>query len=211
MGDLFPERVETERLLFEPMHEVDVHEMYEICANDEGIEDVTQYMPWTPHDTPKETAEFLERQAEQWADGDSAGYVIRPREGEDGAGEIAGSTALHVDWDKQLGTIGLWLRKPFWGRGYSGERAGALLAVAFDHLDLEVVAVTHEAGNEKSRRAIEKYVESYGGRQEGLLRNFEPADIETGGAVDARRYTITTEEFEANRGEPPTVIFQGNE
>ncbi|AGN02650.1 GCN5-related N-acetyltransferase [Salinarchaeum sp. Harcht-Bsk1] len=207
MTNLFPERIETDRLVMEPMHEVDVHRLYEICAEDDGIEDVTEYMPWDPHDTPKETAEFLEHQAEQWEECDSAGYVIRPGKDEDGAGEIAGSTALHVDWDKQLGTIGLWLRKPFWGRGYSGERAGGLLAVAFDHVDLEMVSVTHQAGNEKSRRAIEKYVDRFGGRHEGLLRNFEPANLETGGAVDAHRYTIAAEEFEANRGEPPTVTF----
>ncbi|WP_248516149.1 GNAT family N-acetyltransferase [Salinarchaeum laminariae] len=207
MNDLFPERIETERLVFEPMYEVDVNVLYEVCAADEGIEVVTEYMPWDPHDTPKETAEFLKRQADQWEDGDSAGYVVRPADGEDGGGEIAGSTALHVDWDKRLGTIGLWLRKGFWGRGYSGERAGALLAVAFDHLDLEVVAVTHMIGNEKSRRAIEAYVDRFGGRHEGLLRNFEPADLETGGAVDAHRYTISAEEFAANRGEPPAVTF----
>ncbi|GAB3681108.1 hypothetical protein GCM10028857_04810 [Salinarchaeum chitinilyticum] len=205
MTELFPQRVETKRLVLEPMHEVDVHRLYEICGNDEAIDRVTEYMPWNPHDTPKETAEFLEQQAERWEDGDTAGYVIRPADGEDGAGEIAGSTALHVDWDKRLGTIGLWLRKRFWGRGYSGERAGALLTVAFDHLDLEVVAVTHMAGNENSKRAIEKYVERFGGRHEGLLRNFEPADIDTGGAVDAHRYTISAEEFAANRDDGPAV------
>jgi RimJ/RimL family protein N-acetyltransferase len=211
MTELYPRRIETERLVLEPTHEADVHELYEICGKDEGIERVTKYMPWDPHDTPKETAEFLEHQAENWEDGESAGYLVRPAEGEDGAGVIAGTTGLNTDWDKRLGTLGLWLRKPFWGRGYSGERAGALLAVAFDNLDLETVAVTHMVGNENSRRAIEKYVERFGGRHEGLLRSFEPENIETGGAVDAHRYTITAEEFEANRGEPPTVIFDPEE
>jgi ribosomal-protein-alanine N-acetyltransferase len=207
MPDLFPERIETERLVFEPTHEVDVHRMYQVCGKDENIEEITQYMPWDPHATPKETAEFLEGQAEQWEDGESAGYVIRPAEGEDGAGELAGTTALHTDWDKQLGTIGLWLRKPFWGRGYSGERAGASLTLAFEHLDLEMVAVTHMAGNEKSRRAIEKYVERFGGRHEGLLRHFEREHLVTGGAVDARRYTISAEEFAENRDDAPSVTF----
>lgn len=202
MADLFPERIETERLVLTPVHELDPIRYYEICSSD-GMDDVTEYVPWTPHDHPKETEEFLESRREAWDDGGSADYVIRPQDGEDGAGEIAGTCGLGIDWDRQVGTLGLWLRKRFWGRGYSGERAAALMAVAFDHLDLEVVAVTHQAGNEKSRRAIEKYIEAHGGRHEGLLRNYEPADLTTGGAVDAHRYTVTQEEFEANRGDPP--------
>lgn len=202
----FPDRIETERLRLEPAHEVDLYECYEVCGRGEDMDEITTYMPWSAHDTPRETAEFLEDQAEQWREGESAGYVVRPRAGEDGAGEIAGCTALHVDWDLRRGTLGLWLRKRFWGRGYSGERAAALMALAFDRLDLEIVAVTHQVGNENSRRAIERYVEAHGGRHEGRLRNFEPADVDRGGAVDAHRYTVSAEEFAANRGDSPTLV-----
>ena len=211
MTALFPDRIETERLILEPLSTVDVHRFYEICAKDDGIEEVTEYMPWSPHETPKETAEHLEDSADNWTDNEHAGYVIRPREGEDGAGEIAGDTALHVDWDRRLGIMGLWLRKRFWGRGYSGERAAALLAVAFDELDLEVVAVSHMVGNENSRKAIERYVEAHGGTHEGLLRNYVTEDLERGGGADAHRYTITAEEFESNRGEPPTIVRNADE
>jgi ribosomal-protein-alanine N-acetyltransferase len=199
MPDLFPERIETERLAFGPTHQADVHRMYEVCGKDDGIEAVTQYMPWDPHETPKETAEFLETQAEHWEEGDSAGYVLRPREGEDGAGEIAGTTALHTDWDKQLGTIGLWLRKPFWGRGYSGERAARLLELAFDRLDLDLVTVSHDPENDPSRRAIEKYVERFGGRKVGRVRNDIVID---GQPRDSIRYSISCEEWERNAVSP---------
>ncbi|USZ67700.1 GNAT family N-acetyltransferase [Halorussus salilacus] len=192
---MFPERVETERLVLEPLttENVDVLAFYRHCSrHDPHIEEVTEYLSWEPHETPKETLEFLETCEERWEKSEDASYVVRPKEGEDGAGEIAGATGLHPDWDRRSATLGAWLRKPFWGRGYSGERAEALLAVAFDRLDLEVVAVTHHAGNEKSRRAIEKYVEAHGGRHEGLLRNFHPGPD---GPVDARRYTVTREEW----------------
>jgi RimJ/RimL family protein N-acetyltransferase len=66
----------------------------------------------------------------------------------------------------------LFLRKRFWGRGYSGERAGALITVIFDRLDLEVVTVTVQPENEKSVSAIETYVDRFGGTREGTLRNF---------------------------------------
>jgi len=110
-----------------------------------------------PHETKKETLEFLERGRERWEDNEAASYVIRPREGEDGAGEIAGFGGFSVDWEKRTAVLGTWLRKRFWGRGYSGERAAALVEVAFENLDLDLVAVSHLPENAQSQRAIEKY------------------------------------------------------
>lgn len=117
---------------------------------------------------------------------------MRPTEGEDGAGTIAGTTGLYPDWEKRSAGLGIILDKRFWGRGYSGERADAVLSVAFDRLDLELVVAAHVDGNETSRRAIETYVERYDGQYEGLLRNWHPqADT----VADAHRYTISRGEF----------------
>ncbi|WP_132059465.1 GNAT family N-acetyltransferase [Halorussus amylolyticus] len=198
---MFPERIETERLVFEPLttENVDVLEFYEFCSHhNPNIGEITEYLSWDPHETPKETEEFLELCEEAWNETEGASYLVRPKEGEDGAGEIAGATGLDVNWDRRTGVLGAWLRKPFWGRGYSGERAAALMEVAFDRLDLEVVAVTHHDGNDKSRRAIEKYVERFGGRHEGLLRNFHAGEADPD-PVDAHRYTVSREEWERNR------------
>ena len=194
---MFPERIETDRLILERLcHEnLALFEFYDICSDANGEEqmaEVTQHMPWEPHRTVNESKEFIERCEKQWADGEAATYCIRPHESEGGAGEFAGVGGLHIDWDRRTGTLGTWLRKEFWGRGYSGERASALLDLAFSRLDLELVAVTHHADNEQSRRAIEKYVEAHGGRCEGLLRNWVPYGEEV---ADEYRYTISRTEY----------------
>jgi RimJ/RimL family protein N-acetyltransferase len=193
---LFPERIETDRLELEAMttDSVDVMAFYRICSGEasEDIEEVTEYLTWDPHDHPRETLEFLELVEGKLADDEGAEYLIRPKPGEDGAGELAGATGLTVDWDRRTATLGLWLRKPFWGRGYSGERAGALMEVAFERLDLDLVAVSHLDGNEKSRSAIEKYVSAHGGRREGLLRNWDAVD---GEPRDLHRYTVSRAEY----------------
>ena len=198
MQSIFPKRIETDRLRLERLSRetVDVFELYRICSSDEGIDQVTSYLPWDPHDTVKETGEFVEDCEETWDDEEGATYVVRPREGEDGAGEIAGLAGLGTKWEHRTANLGIWLRKRFWGRGYSGERARALIEVAFDRLDLELVAVTHQAGNEQSRRAIEKYVEALGGRHEGRLRN---RGVHGGEPVDLHRYTISREEYRDQR------------
>ncbi|MFB9806122.1 GNAT family N-acetyltransferase [Haladaptatus pallidirubidus] len=166
---------------------------YRLCSHREAIEEETKYLTWDPHATPKATLDFVTDCEEAWEDDSRGTYVVRPKSGEDGAGEFAGNTGLTIDWEKQTGTLGIWLRKRFWGRGYSGERAAALVELAFDRLDLELVSVTHEAGNEKSRRAIEKYVERFGGQHDILIRN--AGTRPDGTTYDSHRYSITREQW----------------
>ena len=196
MSDLFPERIETDRLVLERLcrENVDVFEYYGICSPHEpDIDEVVRYISaFDLHRVPKTTADFLDHVEKQWEAGEGVEYVIRPKAGEDDAGEIAGSAGLTFDWERRTGSLGMWLRKPFWGRGYSGERADALFELAFERLDLELVAVTHQVGNEKSRRAIEKYVERNGGGFDCLLRNWDPG---TDDVADHRRYSVTRKQY----------------
>jgi len=202
----FPTPVTTDRLRLERLDPstVALRSLYEICAHDEGIEAVTEFVSWDPHAHPKETHEFVERAAERWADGEDATYVVRPREGEAGAGEIAGMAGLHPDWERQRAELGTWLRRRFWGREYSGERARALLAVAFERLDLETVVARCFVENERSRRAIEKYVEAADGRHEGRLRN----DAHDGDEPrDVHRFSVTRSEWRGSSAADATVDY----
>ncbi|MFC3956878.1 GNAT family N-acetyltransferase [Halovivax cerinus] len=207
MTSLFPETIRTDRLRLELVtpETVDLFEFYEHAGNDPDIEDVTRYLTWDPHDTPKETFDFVAHVGEKYESGDGATYVIRPRDGEDSAGEFAGVAGATVHWNRRTMTLGTWLRKPFWGRRYSGERAAAMMQLAFDRLDLDVVAVTAHVDNEKSNRAIQRYVEAHGGREEGMLRNWDTYGDEP---VDVRRYTVSSEEWAENRTEP-AAEFEG--
>ncbi|WP_266078088.1 GNAT family N-acetyltransferase [Haladaptatus caseinilyticus] len=204
---MFPERIETERLVLDALtHEnVDVFELYRHVAHDApDIDEITEHLSWDPHVTPKETKDFIDIAEKNRVEGEGSEFVIRLQDGEpgassgpsDGSDEIVGATGIHVDWERRTGTLGLWLRKPFWGRGYSGERASALIDLAFETLDLELVAVEHIDGNEKSKRAIEKYIEAHGGQYDGLLRNWHP----DGDAVhDSHRFTVTREQWRERR------------
>ena len=193
---LFPDTLRTDRLRFERLcpENVDLFTLHEICSSDEAIDEITQYMPWDPHLTVQETREFIEWCEKTWEEGEQAVYVLRPTEGEGGAGEIAGVTRLECEWVRRSAMLELWLRKPFWGRGYSSERTGALMELAFGHLDLELVSVNHQVGNEQSQRAIKKYIEAFGGQYDGRLRNWGPRPREDD-VVDAHRYTVTRKQY----------------
>ncbi|WP_247003819.1 GNAT family N-acetyltransferase [Halosolutus gelatinilyticus] len=193
---MFPERIETDRLRLERLcHEnADVFELYDCFADrhGDGLDEVFEYVPQTPYQTVMDAREQIANAEERWAEREGAEYVVRPRAGEGGAGELAGITGLTCQWERRTGQLGLILRKPFWGRGYSGERAAALMGLAFERLDLELVTAGHNDGNEKSKRAIETYIEAHGGQYDGVLRNWVPM----GDAVaDLHRYTVTRGQY----------------
>ncbi|SEP92132.1 GNAT family N-acetyltransferase [Natrinema salaciae] len=195
---MFPDELETDRLRLERLcHEtVDARELYECFARGYGedLDEVFEHVPQTPYRTVMDAHEQIEDAETRWADRDGAEYVIRPRDGEDRAGELAGFTGLTCQWERRTGQLGLILRKPFWGREYSGERAAALLELAFDRLDLELVTAGHNEGNEKSKRAIETYIEANGGQYDGVLRNWVPMDD---AVADLHRYTVTKAQYDA--------------
>jgi ribosomal-protein-alanine N-acetyltransferase len=194
---MFPDEIETDRLRLERLTMDDLFDIYEhskVGAPD--IDEITQYVTWSPQQSLNEAREFIKSQEKNWDEGEGATYVIRPQNGEDNADEFGGLTGLSIDWDRRTGTFGLWLRKPLWGQGYSGERASALMSLAFERLDLDLVAVSHHPDNDASERAIQKYIEAYGGRQEGLLRNhivFQDDSVH-----DEVRYSVSQDEYYAN-------------
>ena len=192
---MFPERIETDRLRLD-RHDaaVDALSMYDGAGRSETIAEETAFLTWSPHDHPKESHDVTESFRESWAEREAATYAVFPRDGEDGAGEYAGNTGLHVDWETRTGTLGVWLRKPFWGRGYSGERAAALATLAFDRLDLDLLSVGVMPDNERSVRAVEKYVDRFGGRREGRLRNWVAPD--GGDPRDVVRYSVSRGEYD---------------
>ncbi|WP_331235563.1 GNAT family N-acetyltransferase [Natronorarus salvus] len=198
----FPHSLETDRLDFERLspETVDVLALYEVFGRSPDAEAVFEYVDSDPHRTPKETFEFVRRAETQWAQGEGAKYVIRPSSGEGHGGEIAGVTGIYPDWDRRLATLGIVLDKRFWGNAYSSERAALFVELAFERFDLDVVAVKYVDGNDRSRRAIERYVDRFGGRYEGLLRNRLAVE---GEVYACHRYTIAREEYERSTREEP--------
>jgi len=87
---VFPETIETDRLRLAPRRpeNVDLDACYRVCSSDPEIDEVAEHVTWDPHETKKETREFLERGRERWEEGEAASCVIRPRGGEDGAGYL---------------------------------------------------------------------------------------------------------------------------
>lgn len=205
---------------------VDPFEFYEHTGPDApAIEEVTEFLPWDPNPTVKAALDHLKRAAEGFRECERCDYLVVPRSDEPDPGGRgtggadaenaaadergtddrsgrpdpgwAGACTLEFDWDRRGAEFGVWLRKPYWGRGYAAEAGGALLALAFERLDLEVVWIEHEVGNRASRAMIEKLVDRYGGRHEGLLRNGKAG---TDGPRDMHRFSTGAGEYREATG-----------
>ncbi|MFB6119359.1 GNAT family N-acetyltransferase [Halosegnis sp.] len=203
---MFPEVIETDRLRLERFDAaVDPTTFYAVAGagQSDTVVAETEYVTWSPHAHLKESADVIEQFRDGWTDHETATYAVIPREGEEGAGTLAGNTGLGIEWNHRRGLPGIWLRKPFWGRRYSGERAGALAALAFERLDLEVLAVDVLVGNEQSQRAVDRYIDRLGGRRTGRLRNQVTTADDT--VHDVIRWSVTREEYrEAAPNQEPT-------
>ncbi|MFB6072348.1 MAG: GNAT family N-acetyltransferase [Halobacterium sp.] len=190
---MFPETLETPSLRLERLcrDRVDVREFYEVfAAHGDHADAVFEHVPQEPYETPKEARDKLADAEESWEAGETAEYAVYAD------GDLAGYTGLVLEWDRRTGRLGAILDRPHWGNGYAGECASALTELAFDRLDLELVEIGHEAGNERSKRFIEGFVDEHGGQYDGVLRNWTPMADEV---RDQHRYTITRESFERAR------------
>jgi ribosomal-protein-alanine N-acetyltransferase len=187
----------------ESVADADLGERYASMSTDAVDDDELAYVPIEPFEHLQEAREYVAQREDRMASGDAGTYVVRPRECEEGAGEPAGEAELFAIWDERTAFMTFGLRKRFWGRGYSGERAAALLRLAFERLDLDLVSVTHLVGNENSRRAIAKYVDRFGGERVGRFRNQHVID---GEPRDLLRYEISREDYERS-GDRPDCEF----
>lgn len=190
--DLFPERIETDRLVFERIsHEtVDPFELYEFVTRDDWRGHATEHMPWFRFRRLDHVADFIDKAEQQWADRDTARYLLRSKDEQ----ELVGVTSYGPEWDARRAGSGIVLAKRYWGREYGVERASAFVELTFERYDLDAYYTTCADGNDPSRRMIEKYVEKYGGRHEGLLR--QHSSRPDGAVTDQHRFTVLRSEYE---------------
>jgi len=138
-------------------------------------------------DGPASLAEFqraLTERAGQAARGEIHNFTII----ETVTGKPIGSASIRPDAANFRGDIGLWIGKPFQGKGYGTQTVRWLLVYGFEHLGLEKIEASVFVGNWASRRIFEKN----GFALEGIIRK---AVRKYGQAVDEWVFGITREDY----------------
>jgi len=184
---------------------IDLDDLAALFTSEEWHGETTAHMPWFRLADREAVRDFVEHAERQWQSGERARYLVRENEDD----TPVGTASFDPDWDRRCGGSDVVLVKRYWGQGYGTERASAFVELTFEHYDLAAYVTSCAVDNEESRRMIERIVERYGGRFEGVLRQFG-APHPDGTVTDQRRYSITREEYEAATSDvdTPTVAVK---
>lgn len=148
--------------------------------------EVSRYGSWDMHRTPQDTEAFIEWCLKQY-DAEGLGpWVIELRKSNAVIGTCGfGSMNRH----DRCGSIGYFLARPQWGKGYATEAVRAVLRFGFGPLALHRIEARCLPENVASERVMQKV----GMRFEGLLRQ---AMFKNEAFFDIKLYARLAEERE---------------
>ena len=161
-----PDLLHTERLSIRPPHPGDGAL---VCiAVQESLAELRQFpasLGWALVDPTVEASEQYCREAHaNFVTRRDMPFLVLLRD----SNTIVASSGLHrIDWSVPKFEVGFWGRTSFQRRGYVTEAVGAIVAMAFDHLNARRVEALPDDLNERSCRVCERL----GFELEGVLRN----------------------------------------
>lgn len=132
--------LETERLVLRPLKPGDEFAL----AGYLGDVEVARWLVRVPHPfTTEDATDFITQSGLTGEAGTAATLALVLKD--DDKAMLRGIVALHsLDATPE---VGFWLGRPYWGRGLMSEAAEALLAWAFDTLDLDFITAGAFKGN----------------------------------------------------------------
>ena len=139
--------LETKRLLLRPWEEADAKDLYRYACDPQ----VGPPAGWQPHTSVENSRQIIEDILS--AEGTFA--IVIKANGPQPVGSV-GVFRTDAVADREEPEIGYWLARPFWGHGYAPEAVQYLLRCCFAKEGTRRVWCAHYAGNDKSRRVIEK-------------------------------------------------------
>lgn len=149
----------TPRLRLRPLDVGDAGDVQRL-AGDFTVADTTLAIPHPYEDGMAER--WIATLAEEFAAGRQAVFAVTDR----ATAALVGAIGLILRPEHSRAELGYWIGRPFWGRGYATEAAGAMLRYGFETLDLHRMYACHFARNPASGRVLEKV----GMRREGIAR-----------------------------------------
>ena len=105
---------------------------------------------------------------------------------------VIGAVEFRIDRETKSGDLGYLLNSNYWGKGYMTEACRAMLAVAFNDLQLNRV----HAGCESENTASENVMKRIGMVKEGVTRQDH---LSVTGICDSLRYSILKSEYDTQQ------------
>ncbi len=155
-----PPTLSTERLDLVKISAEHSGDMYEYSCDSE----VTKYLTWSCHSSPKETERYIKLLQRKYQSGvfNDWGLIYRQ------TGKFIGTCGFtSFDYNENTAEIGYVLARPYWGMGLAAEAARAVMEFGFENFGLFGFSAKCIEGNSASMRVMQKL----GMSLEGLYRN----------------------------------------
>lgn len=156
------EPIETDRLILREFEESDVDAMFELESNP-NVHTYVGNKPVTNIDQARAYIEFVQQQYKDFGTGRCAVILKETNEfiGWSGIKFITNEINNHKDFYE----IGYRFIEEYWGKGYATEAGKAFVEYAFSVMKIDALYAYANAGNENSRKILEKlglrYVNSF--------------------------------------------------
>jgi ribosomal-protein-alanine N-acetyltransferase len=152
----------TTRLLLRPLAPADAEAVFAIMSDDEAM----AFWDWPAFKDYGTVAGIVAGQADDMAEGRSAYWAVTMQTG----GAVIGACDLsEIDHRQRRAEIGFLFNRAWWGNGYAFEAMTSVADYAFETLGLERLWARFHAGNEASRRLLERLGFAYEGTLKGHI------------------------------------------
>ena len=149
----------TERLTLRPLSVTDAPALFAARSDAE----VMRYWDWPAQTSVEQVENIIADHFDEVADGNVLWWVVALTPDGPAIGECDLSD---IDHHHRRAEVGFMFGRPYWGQGYAREAMESVIAHGFGGLGLERLAARLHAGNEASRRLLERLGFTY----EGTLR-----------------------------------------
>ncbi len=150
--------LETERLILRAFGLGDAPEVQRL-AGDKAIADGAINVPHPYEDGMAE--EWISTHQAEFSSGHAVTFAIVLKDD----GQLIGAIGLREITEDGRATLGYWVGKPYWNRGFCTEAATAVIDYAFAELGVVLIEASHLTNNPASGRVMQKLGMRYEGTQ----------------------------------------------
>jgi len=128
----------------------------------------TDGLAFGPHETAEGLKRMLGRNLDNWRSGAAYTFTIEKQ----GSRAFVGRVLVRATPEDDVWNLAFWIHPEQQGRGFATEAGAALVDFAFDVLGAEKIEAGHVAGNQPSRRVLEKLgMQEEGPVEKGLMKD----------------------------------------
>lgn len=157
---VFPERIETTRLILRRPIRADSEHMFRAFGQDP---EVSHFLAWRAQKTIEDAEADMHRRIEEWKTGERYNLMIELQSDHSLLGIIASTPKAHSL------KVGYVISRPHWRQSYATEAIKTILDFGFQQTHIFRIWAVCDAKNISSARLLEKL----GMQREGLLRRWE--------------------------------------